>query len=306
MRPVAMNLAGVAEFPALGSTPYRIDVDGRPYVPVGDGGIVLGVELGDRVTAAVGDHVAPGVSLGHPDPAARFALTAYACVGNPVLVRVGAAAGATGYVIGKRGEDGRVLAWLPQEALERLKPGDGVSVRASGQGARLDGGPDAVEVLNVDPALLAGLGVEVGLAGLGVEVGLDGVGVGVRAVVPSRLAGNGVGRPAQLWDLDLAFPAGDPVLESLRLGDLLAVADLDVRHNMGFRRGWTTVGLVVHGDSPMPGHGPGFAPLLTGPGTLLQPLADAEGHRGLTLDVLGHRAAGGSRLPAAGAGGRAG
>lgn len=297
MRTVAMNLAGVAEFPALGSTPYRVDVDGRPYVPVGDGGIVLGVELGDLVTAALGDHVAPGVSLGHPDPAARFALTAYACVGNPVLVRDGAAAGATGYVIGKRGEDGRVLAWLPQEALERLKPGDGVTVRTSGQGARLDGGPDAVEVLNVDPALLPGLGV---------QVGRDGVGVGVRAVVPSRLAGNGVGRPAQLWDLDLAFPAGDPVLGSLRLGDLLAVADLDVRHNMGFRRGWTTVGLVVHGDSPMPGHGPGFAPLLTGPGALLQPLADAEGHQGLTLDVLGHHPAAGPRLPAPGGGGRAG
>ncbi|MGI3782196.1 MAG: DUF4438 family protein [Janthinobacterium lividum] len=276
-RPVAVNLAGVAEFPVMGSTPYRIDVDGHPYVPVGDGGIVLGVALGDRVAGIVGDHVSPGLTLGHPDPAARFALTAYACVGNPVLVRDGAAAGAEGYVTGKRGEDGRVLAWLPEEALEVMVPGDGVTVRAFGQGAVLPDAPDEVALLNLDPGLAPRLGL---------AAGPGGVQVGVRAVVPSRLAGNGVGRPAQLWDVDLAFAPADPVLAALRLGDLLAVADLDVRHNTGFRRGWLTVGVVVHGDSPMPGHGPGFAPLLTGPTALVQAAADLQGHRGLTLESL--------------------
>ena len=76
------------------------------------------------------------------------------------------------------------------------------------------------------------------LAALGIMVVDDRVHVAVRAVVPSRLAGNGIGRPAHQWDVDLAFPAGDPVLAALRLGDLVAVTDLDVRHNIGFRRGW--------------------------------------------------------------------
>jgi hypothetical protein len=277
MRAVAVNLAGVVESPAIGPTPYRVDVDGHPYVPVGDGGIVLGVGLGDLVSAALGDHVSPGATVGHPDQPARHGLTAYACVGNPVVVRSGAAAGATGRVFGKRGEDGRLLVWLPDEALERLRPGDGVAVRAYGQGASLPGLPAGVEVLNLDPWLAPALGV---------TVGPDGVDVGVRAVVPSRLAGNGIGRPAQQWDVDLAFPAGDPVLAALRLGDLLAVADLDVRHNMGFRRGHVTVGLVVHGDSPMPGHGPGLVPLLCGPADLLRAVPDAEGHVGLTEQAL--------------------
>ena len=277
MRPVAVNLAGVVESPAMGSTPYRVDVDGHPYVPVGDGGIVLGVGLGDLVTAALGDHVSPGATLGHPDPAARHALTAYACVGNRVVVRNGAAAGTEGRVLGKRGEDGRVLVWLPDDALERLRPGDGVSVRAYGQGSRLPGLPDAVDVLNLDPALAAGLGLAADAGGLD---------VGVRAVVASRLAGNGIGRPAQQWDVDLAFPADDPVLAALRLGDLLAVTDLDVRHNMGFRRGHVTVGVVVHGDSPMPGHGPGLVPLLCGPATLLRPVPDLTGHAGLGVETL--------------------
>ena len=47
--PVAVNLLGQVEHPAFGDSPYRIDVDGVPYVPVGDGGLVLGVRLGDSV-----------------------------------------------------------------------------------------------------------------------------------------------------------------------------------------------------------------------------------------------------------------
>lgn len=277
LRAIAMNLSGVVESPTVGSTPYRVDREGRPYVPVGDGGIVLGVHLGDPLSGFDGDHVAPALSLSHPDQAARHALTAYSCIGNPVRVRDGAAAGATGWVHGKRGEDGRVLVVLPDDALAVLQPGDGLTVRAHGQGAVLPDAPEGVQLLNLDPRLLGPLG-------LAVEGGR--VGVTVRAVVPSRLAGNGLGRPAQQWDVDLAFPSGDPVLASLHFGDLLAVADLDVRHNMGFRRGWLTVGVVVHGDSPMPGHGPGVTPVLTGPREAFALQERADGPAALTGDVL--------------------
>lgn len=277
MTPVAMNLSGVVDSPSVGETPYRVDQDGRPYVPVGDGGVVLGVHLGDLVGAVDGDHIAPGATLGHPDPAARLGLTSYACVGNPMRVRDGAAAGARGWVLGKRGEHGRVLVTLPDEALAVLQPGDGIAVRAYGQGAVLPGAPAGVTLLNLDPGLLTALGIVV------VE---DRVRVPVRAVVPGRLAGNGIGRPAHQWDVDLAFPAGDPVLAALRLGDLLAVTDLDVRHNIGFRRGWMTVGVIVHGDSLQPGHGPGLTPVLTGPATAILAAADLTGPTALTWGSL--------------------
>src|SRR5580693_5620859 len=113
-RPVSVNLLGVVEHPVLGDGPYRIDADGRPYLPVGDGGIVLGLQLGDSVFARDADHAAPGACLMHPDPAARLALATYACIGNPAEVRTGAAAGARGAVIGKRGEAGRVLTAFAQ------------------------------------------------------------------------------------------------------------------------------------------------------------------------------------------------
>lgn len=106
LRLVDVNLAATVEQASVGSDPYRIDTDGAPYVPVGDGGIVLG----DGVWEHPGDHAAPGACLTHPDPAAGYALAAQACIGNPVTVRTGAAAGRAGVVIGKRGEGGRVIA----------------------------------------------------------------------------------------------------------------------------------------------------------------------------------------------------
>jgi Domain of unknown function (DUF4438) len=286
LAPVAVNLLGVLEHPELGPEPYRVDADGRPYVPTGDGGIVLGLRLGDSVFARDADHAAPGACLVHPDQAARHALTNYSCIGNPILVRSGRAAGARGAVLGKRGEEGRVIAGFAQQDLARMRPGDQVAVRAAGQGWQPPGLPPEVRALNLDPAALAALPV---------TIDGDGVTAGVRMVLPSKVAGNGIGRPAVGWDLDLQLraPPDEPARAGERadaaaqwtgllLGDLVAVADLDARYNMGYRNGWLTVGVVTHGASPLPGHGPGVTPILTGPGSALRVQPDGAGHTGLT------------------------
>jgi Domain of unknown function (DUF4438) len=279
-RLVAVNLLGIVEHPALGDTPYRVDRDGRPYVPAGDGGIVTNLCLGDSVFALLGDHAAPGACLVHPDPAARHALASYCCIGNQARVRTGEAAGARGVVIGKRGEEGRVIVSLGESDLARLRPGDEVAVRARGQGLRPPGLPPDVTIMNLDPDVLASLPV-----GLG---GQDGaVTAGVRMSVPSRLAGNGIGRPSVAWDLDLQLPPPGPDgAGDLAFGDLVAVTDLDARYNMGYRRGWLTVGVVGHGASPLPGHGPGMTPILTGPAAALRPVPDPAGHTGLTAAIV--------------------
>lgn len=276
LAPVAMGLLGVAEQPAMGDSPYRVGRDGEPYVPAGDGGIVLGLELGDSAFGPAGDHAAPGACLMHPDTAARFALVTYACIGNQADVRTGAAAGARGRVLGKRGEAGRVITGFAQADLARMRPGDEVAVRGFGQGWRPDGLPADVTVMNLDPAALIALPVE--LSGTAVTAG-------VRATVPGKLAGNGIGRPALAWCLDLQLPApgGGP---DLLLGDLVAVTDIDARYNMGYRRGWVTVGVVVHGASPLPGHGPGITPVLTGPAAALRAEPDAAHHVGLTAGAV--------------------
>lgn len=279
LKAVAVNMLGVVEHPVLGDTPYRVDADGRPYLPVGDGGLVVGVRLGDPVAALAGDHVAPGACLVHPDPAARQALVSFGCVGNPAEVRTGRAAGAPGVVLGKRGEDGRLITGFRQVDLARMRPGDQVTVRASGQGWRHPGVPPGLVVLNAAPGLLAALPV--------FWPGHGPMTVGVRMTLPGKLGGNGIGRPAAAWDLDLQLGPGDAASAGLLLGDLVAVTDLDARHNMGFRRGWLTVGVVAHGASPLPGHGPGLTPLFTGPAAVLTAAPDAAGHRGLTESGLG-------------------
>jgi hypothetical protein len=277
-RLVSVNLAAFVEQASVGSDPFRIDGEGLPYVPVGDGGIVIGLRLGDGVFDHAADHAAPGACLVHDDAAAGYALVAQACIGNPVEVRSGAAAGALGAVAGKRGEGGRVIAVFRQDVLHELRPGDKVAVRSRGQSmASLR---DDVTVCNLEPDLLERLPITLGAVTLAVQV---------RALVPSRLVGNGIGRPTPMWDLDLQIdPATAPRwrAEQLRLGDLVAIDDLDARYNAGYRRGWRSIGIVVHGASPQPGHGPGVTVILSGPAGRIDVEPDATHHVGLDEEAL--------------------
>ena len=277
---VAMNLAGTIETPGMENSPYLTDVDGLPYVPVGDGGVVLGLSVGDGVFDFDAEHASPGVSLVHADPAARHALTAFACMGNRVTVRSGAATGAIGTVFGKRGEEGRVLVVFESDVLATLVPGDAMAVRASGQGSELPAGLGGA-VMNVDPAFLSELPV-------GIEQ--NEIEVAVRGVVGSKLIGNGIGRPAQQWNLDLQVDAATAPawrLEHLSIGDLIAVQDLDVRHNAGYRAGWSTVGVVLTTTSPRPGHGPAVMPILCLPSERLTCRIQSADHVGVTATMLG-------------------
>jgi hypothetical protein len=239
---------------------------------------VLGLCFGDGVFDHAADHAAPGACLVHNDPAAGSALSAQACIGNPVEVRTGVAAGELGAVAGKRGEGGRVIAIFRQDVLCRLRPGDQLAVRSRGQGALSL--VEDVTICNIEPDLLARLPIRVDAFALAVKV---------RAVVPSRLVGNGIGRPTPMWDVDLQLDrdtASKWQAEQLRLGDIVAIDDLDARYNAGYRRGWRSIGVVVHGASPQPGHGPGVTVILSGPAGRIDVEADPRGHAGLDEETL--------------------
>ena len=281
-RVVATNAAAVIEAPGLDANPYLIDAAGHPFVPVGDGGIVLGLSLGDSVFGFDTDHASPAVSVVHPDASARAALTAFSCLGNQAVLRSGDGVGRRGVVLGKRGEQGRVLVWFPDDVLPMLVPGDSMAIRAEGQGWQLDEAFAGlgVQALNIDPRAMAALHID--LAG-------DLVRARVRGTVPSKLIGNGIGRPAHQWDLDLQVTSGTAAalgLAALAIGDLLAVQDLDVRHNAGFRRGWLTVGVAVTTGSPRPGHGVGVMPILCGPASAFEVDVRADDHVGVTSSML--------------------
>jgi hypothetical protein len=270
---VTVNLLAFVDQGEVGNDPYRIDRDGRPYVAVGDGGTVLGLRLGDSAFDHAGDHAAPGVCLVHPSDDARHALVGLSCLGDTVTVRTGDAAGATGVVLGKRGGGQRVITVFRQDVLRRLRPNDQVAIASRGQGSRAQAAN--VSQMNATPEAIGLLGVRA------VKGRLD---VGVRTTLTSKVVGNGIGRPMAMWDVDLQV--GPALAPGLRLGDLVAVDDLDARTNAGYRKGYVSIGVVVHGASPQPGHGPGLTVLLSGPAQSFLVRAEGEDHAGVSEDSL--------------------
>ena len=157
-----------------------------------------------------------------------------------------------------------------------------MTLRAYGQGASLAGSVAAggAELLNVDPGILPRLGVHLGDASITASV---------RGVVGSEVVGNGLGRPAHQWDLDLQVDADNAArlaLEHLAIGDVMAVTNLDVRHNAGYRHGWVTLGVVVTTTSPRPGHGVGMMPILSAPSSTVDLDLRPDDHVGVSANLL--------------------
>ena len=113
---------------------YRVGPDGQPFALPGMGGVTLGVHCGDPATGYASDHLEPGASVRHRDPAANLALQFLTCVGNPVRVDTGPAAGAVGHVIGQHAY---VLADFPEPVLAGLTTGDAVTVTAPARACAL-------------------------------------------------------------------------------------------------------------------------------------------------------------------------
>ncbi|WP_137896601.1 DUF4438 domain-containing protein [Ramlibacter sp. 2FC] len=271
---VAVTVQGQIAHPVGRASPYRIGYDGVPRVLPGTGGIVLNRRIGDLCVGLAGDHIEPGVALHNnqrevigPRDGPNNALLTYACVGNRARVITGPARGQQGLVTGKHGGVNHVLVDFPSAVLARLQIGDRIQIVACGLGLRLTGHP-RIEVLNCAPALLARWG-------LGEREGR--LLVPVTHLVPARIMGSGLGK-STAWRGDYDIQLGDRAtrlryrLGSLRFGDLVAISDADNRHGPRYRQGRVTIGVIVHGDSTVAGHGPGVTPLLTGPAALLQPV----------------------------------
>jgi hypothetical protein len=74
-------------------------------------------------------------------------------------------------------------------------------------------------------------------------------------------------------------------LDRLRFGDLVAIRGVDGRFGRTLRSGYTSVGVIVHGDSLKSGHGPGVVTLVTGPARCIEPVHDAQANLARILDL---------------------
>lgn len=287
---IAVSVQGQIAHPIGRAAPHRIGYDGVPRVLPGTGGIVLNRRIGDLCVGLAGDHIEPGVALHNntrevigPRDGPNNALISYACVGNVARVISGPATGKVGVVTGKHGGINHVLVDFASPVLMRLQIGDRVQIVSHGMGLRLLDHP-GVEVMNCSPRLLRRWGI----------TERDGrLQVPVTHLVPARLMGSGLGKNTA-WRGDYDIQLADRHarqrygLGSLRFGDMVAIVGGDTRFGPSVRSTRLTIGVVVHGDSTVSGHGPGVTALLTGPASRLLPLLD---HRANLAEMLGVRAA---------------
>jgi hypothetical protein len=269
-RLVSQVLAGEV-WPALADRhAYRVGPDGQPFVLPGMGGVTLGVHCGDPATGYASDHLEPGASVRHREPGANMALQFLTCVGNPVRVESGPAAGTVGHVIGQHAY---VLVDFAAADMDGITTGDQVTVTATGQGLALADHP-AIRVKNLSPGLLADLP-----GGTMADGRLE---VHVSAVVPAEAIGAGSGMVSEYANTDLmgAYAGLGPDLslglESLRIGDIVALEDADHRYGRGYRPGYLTIGVISTGQCMLFGHGPGPSSLLSGPADAFHVVTDPD------------------------------
>lgn len=243
---------------------YNISATGKAQILPGTGGITYNLRVGDLAVGWEADHVEPCVSVENKENDARAgqgantAFNVLSCVGNQATVATGDAKGDKGIVTGKHGGIEHVLVDFPNDVLEKLLIGDKILVKAYGTGLKLLDYPD-IKVLNMDPSLLEAWDPQPSGEKLLVPV---------THIIPAAIMGSGLGaNQVNSGDYDIQlFDQGivdQYSLNTLRLGDLVAIIDADHSFGRIYRQGAVSVGVVVHTNCFAAGHGPGVTTLMT-------------------------------------------
>ncbi|HHT69056.1 MAG TPA: DUF4438 domain-containing protein [Firmicutes bacterium] len=270
--------------PPLQRGAYRVDREGVPFVLPGTGGITYNVKVGHSAFGWAGDHVEPCVSTAATiDERASLKNQAYntlACVGNEAVVISGDAKGAKGVVTGTHGGIEHVIIDFADDDLEKMVIEDKVLVKSFGQGLQLLDYP-GITVRNLDPNLLGKLEIKEESGKLVVPVA---------AKIPARLMGSGLGSPSTAsGDYDITTTDQEEIkalgIDQLKFGDLVALEDSDNRFGRSYRRGAISVGVIVHSDCLLAGHGPGVTTLLTAIDGSLDVIVDPEANIGRILGI---------------------
>jgi len=235
----------------------RIDTEGMTHYLVGTGGIAYNAKVGDLATGWVADHLEPGVSSKHSDVDFNRAYNTYSCIGNEAKIISGDAKGDVGYVVGMHGGIEHVILHFADETLEKMVHEDKILVKGWGLGMQLTDYPDVV-LRNMSPQLLEKLNIKEE----------DGVlKVGVAKIAPACIMGSGLGAPGSATgDYDITLHDKDITkqydLMNLRFGDIVALTDADTRNGRTYQSGACTIGVIVHSDCVLAGHGPGVTTIM--------------------------------------------
>lgn len=269
---------------------YKISHDGEPKFLPGVGGVTYNVKIGDCVCGWQADHVEPGVSIANTTQpifgrhSASGALNVFSQIGNEAKIITGDAKGKKGIVTGKHGGVEHVLADFEDKTLEELVIGDKVMIKSYGLGLELLDYPN-IKVMNLSPDLLKKIPIKKSKNKLKIPV---------THKVPAKIMGSGLGAAQcysgdydiQLFDKKIVEEYG---LESLRFGDIVAITDADHSYGRIYKTGAVSIGVVVHSDCILAGHGPGVTTIFTSSEGEIQPVIDSESNIGFYLKIGRYR-----------------
>jgi len=273
---ICQSVMGEITSPLGGVNPYRISPDGTAAIYPGVGGITYNLRIGDLATGLFADHVEPGVSIsnfklvqGQPGP--NRALNQFSCAGNIARIISGEAKGETGRVTGKHGGIEHILIDFTSEVLEKLAIGDRIQIKAYGCGLQIENTP--VKTMNLDPDLLDAMPLKI--------LGEGQLEVPVTHQLPARIMGSGIGSShSHSGDYDIQLFDDETVreygLDDLRLGDFVAIIDADATFGRIYKTGGVVVGIIVHSDCVLAGHGPGVMVTMSSRDGLIIPRLDPD------------------------------
>ena len=255
---------------------WKVDHKGNPFILPSIGGITLNIQVGDSVFGLAGDHIEPGVSCSanaeKPFEFPNNSLQILSCVGNGAVIVSGDLKGEKGIVTGHHGGSEHVMVDFSRKVLEQLTYDDKIMIRTKGQGLKLLDYPD-IKLFNLDPGLLGKMKIK--------KIKNQRLGVPVTTIVPAQCMGSGLGS-AHVAAGDYDVMTSDPAtvkeykLDKLKFGDFVALLDHDNSYGRAFVKGAVSIGIVVHSDCLLAGHGPGIATLMTCSVSLIEPLLDAN------------------------------
>ena len=259
---------------------WKVDHEGKPFILPSIGGITLNIQVGDSAFGLAGDHIEPGVSCSanseKPFEFPNNSLQLLSCIGNEAIIVSGDAKGEKGVVTGHHGGSEHVIVDFPKKILKQLTYDDKIMIRTRGQGLRLIDYPD-IKLYNLDPDLLKKMKIK-----QKTEKKLKGqIEVPVTTIVPAQCMGSGLGSAhVAAGDYDIMTSDPDTVkeykLDKLKFGDFVALLDHDNSYGRSFLKGAISIGVVVHSDCLLAGHGPGVSTLMTCSKPLIKPILDAS------------------------------
>ena len=262
--------------------PFEVGHDGVPRALPGTGSITYNVKVGDLACGWKSDHTEPGVSTVCTSDEKPYSkgYNFLACCGNEVMVISGDAKGKKGTVIGTHGGVEHVIVDFPDSVLNKLTLEDKFLIKSVGQGLELTDYPEIL-CYNISPALLKKMNIK--------EKGGT-LEIGVTHILPAKIMGSGIGSlAATRGDYDITTQDEDAVkkyrLDELRLGDIVAIEDADNSYGRCYKKGAISIGVVIHCNSYVAGHGPGVMTLLTCTKPKIKPFIDSKANLAQILKI---------------------